>query len=159
MELLMNTMAITETKSPGMAPEFIESEPTCVGQRRRCRDMSGLSVCLCGNCAELGDVASIQCQKIGCETIWVSFLLYFQVHNLSIHIVPPSVCWIWGHRAEKLDLQGVRIDEEVSAMLPALSNSEHLLRLPNAYFVFNDNKVLFIPFHEDNRIVYCVLKS
>jgi hypothetical protein len=27
---------------------FFESEPTCTGRRQKCRDMSGLSQCLCG---------------------------------------------------------------------------------------------------------------
>jgi hypothetical protein len=52
---------------------FFESELTCVGRRRKCRDMSGLSLCLCGDSARLDDAGSIRCQRAGCETVWVSF--------------------------------------------------------------------------------------
>lgn len=51
---------------------FIESEPTHTSQRWKCRDMSGLSQCLCGETAKLNEEGSIQCQKVGCETAWVS---------------------------------------------------------------------------------------
>ena len=53
-------------------PLFIESEPTHTGRRRKCRDMSGLSQCLCGETAKPNKEGSIQCQKVGCETVWVS---------------------------------------------------------------------------------------
>ena len=52
---------------------FFESEPTHVGQRRKCRDMSDLSLCLCGDSARPDDTGSIRCQRARCETIWVSF--------------------------------------------------------------------------------------
>ena len=45
---------------------------TRVGRRRRCRDMSGLSLCLCRESVQPCNVASIRCQRTGCETIWVS---------------------------------------------------------------------------------------
>ena len=51
---------------------FFESEPTRVGRRRKCRDMSGLSLCLCGESARPDDAESIRCQRAGCETVWVS---------------------------------------------------------------------------------------
>ena len=51
---------------------FFESEPTRVGRRRKCRDMSGLSLCLCGESARRDDAESIRCQHAGCETVWVS---------------------------------------------------------------------------------------
>ncbi len=57
-------------------PLFFESEPMCAGRRRKCRDMSGLSQCLCGDTAKLNEEGkeegSIQCQKVRCETVWVS---------------------------------------------------------------------------------------
>ena len=34
--------------------------------------MSSLSQCLCGDNAKKGDVGSIQCKRVGCETVWVS---------------------------------------------------------------------------------------
>ena len=52
---------------------FFESEPTHVGRRRKCRDMSGLSLCLCSDSARPDDAGSIRCQRAGCETVWVSF--------------------------------------------------------------------------------------
>lgn len=52
---------------------FFESEPTRVGRRRKCRDMSDLSLCLCGDSARPDDAGSIRCQRAGCETVWVSF--------------------------------------------------------------------------------------
>jgi hypothetical protein len=55
---------------------FFESVPTCVGQRRKCRDMSGLSQCLCGDSARPDDAGSIRCQRTGCETVWVSLAAY-----------------------------------------------------------------------------------
>jgi hypothetical protein len=57
------------------APIFFDSEPTRTGRRRKCRDMSELSLCLCGVNAEPGDIGSVQCQRQGCETIWVSSLI------------------------------------------------------------------------------------
>ena len=48
-------------------PLFIESEPTRTGRRRKCRDMSRLSQCLCGDTAKPNEEGSIQCQKVGCD--------------------------------------------------------------------------------------------
>ena len=62
----------SEPKPDGSDILFFDSEPTRVGCRRRCRDMSGLSQCLCGETVGPGDAGSIQCQRAGCETIWVS---------------------------------------------------------------------------------------
>jgi len=53
-------------------PLFFESEPTHTSRRRKCRDISGLSQCLCGDIAKPNEEGSIQCQKIGCKTVWVS---------------------------------------------------------------------------------------
>jgi hypothetical protein len=57
---------------PLAEPAFIDSEPTRMGRKRKAKDMSGLTVCLCGERAKPGDVGSIQCRKAGCATIWVS---------------------------------------------------------------------------------------
>ena len=40
-------------------PLFIESKPTHTGQRQKCRDMSGLSQCLCGETAKPNKEGSI----------------------------------------------------------------------------------------------------
>jgi len=66
---------ITERSEPGSSGSdllFFNSELTRGGCRRRCRDMSGLSLCLCGESVHPGDVGSIRCQRTGCETTWVS---------------------------------------------------------------------------------------
>ena len=42
-------------------PLFIESKPIHTSQRQKCRDMSGLSQCLCGNTAKLNKDGLIQC--------------------------------------------------------------------------------------------------
>ena len=66
---------------------FLDSEPTRVGCGRKCGDMSGLSLCLCGESAQLDDVGSIQCERTGCETVWVSSCSYFvssRLNRLSI---------------------------------------------------------------------------
>jgi hypothetical protein len=49
-----------------------EPELTRTGRRWKRKDMSGLSLCLCGERAPPGDAGSIQCQRAGCETVWVS---------------------------------------------------------------------------------------
>ena len=74
-----------EESIPNAAPEpsgsdvsFFDSEPTRMGSRQRCRDTGGLSLCLCGESVQSGDVGSIRCQSAGCETIWVSDLLVLQ---------------------------------------------------------------------------------
>lgn len=45
---------------------------TRTGRSLKRRDMSGLSLCLCGEAAVPGDARSIRCQRAGCETVWVS---------------------------------------------------------------------------------------
>ena len=62
---------------------FFDSEPTRMGRKRRCRDMSGLSQCLCGEIAKPSDVDSIQCQKDGCETTWVGDSVDFSGSRLN----------------------------------------------------------------------------
>lgn len=56
-------------------PFFLTSELTRAGRRRKCRDMSGLSLCLCGVSVRPDSMGSIQCQRAGCETVWVSYSL------------------------------------------------------------------------------------
>ena len=55
-----------------MEPFLLTSEPTRAGRRRKCRDMSSLSLCLCGVNMQPDTAGSIRCQRAGCETIWVS---------------------------------------------------------------------------------------
>ena len=58
---------------------FFKSEPMRVGRRQKCRDMSDLSLCLCGDSTRPDDAGSIRCQRAGCETVWVSHTSqYFQ---------------------------------------------------------------------------------
>jgi hypothetical protein len=52
-------------------PIFLDSEPTRVGRKWKAKDMSGLSICLCGEHAKPDDVGSIRCRKAGCATVWV----------------------------------------------------------------------------------------
>jgi hypothetical protein len=52
-------------------PMFLDSEPTRVGRKRKAKNISGLTVCLCGVRAKPNEVDSIQCRKTGCETVWV----------------------------------------------------------------------------------------
>jgi hypothetical protein len=49
-----------------------EPELSRTGRRWKRKDMGSLSLCLCGETAQPGDRASIQCQRVGCETVWVS---------------------------------------------------------------------------------------
>jgi hypothetical protein len=49
-----------------------EPELTPAGRRAKRWDMTGLSLCLCGERAQSGDTGSIKCQRAGCETVWVS---------------------------------------------------------------------------------------
>ena len=64
---------------------FFNTEPTRLGRRRRCRDMSGLSLCLCGDSAQPDGVGSIRCHKAGCETVWVSKCLDFVSSRLNLN--------------------------------------------------------------------------
>jgi len=68
--------ALMETGSP-TEPTFINSEPTRAGRKRKAKDMSGLSVCFCGEHAEPGNASSIQCRKAGCATLWVCYSAMF----------------------------------------------------------------------------------
>ena len=72
-----------EPESSGSGLSFFDSAPTHVGRKRRCRDMSGLSLCLCGESARPNDVGSIQCQGNGCETDWVSNCVKFASSGLK----------------------------------------------------------------------------
>ena len=69
--LFMDTGSPTE-------PVFLDSEPTRAGRKRKAKDMSGLSVCFCGERAKPGDVGSIQCRKAGCATVWVMLFCYIR---------------------------------------------------------------------------------
>jgi hypothetical protein len=73
-EAIMATEMATE--SP-IEPTFLNSEPTHVWRKRKAKDMSGLTLCLCGECAEPGDVGSIQCRKAECATVWVCYSATF----------------------------------------------------------------------------------
>jgi hypothetical protein len=53
-------------------PTNSKTELTRTGRRTKRRDMTGLSQCLCGEKAQSDDAGSIQCQRAGCETVWVS---------------------------------------------------------------------------------------
>jgi hypothetical protein len=64
--------APTDLSTLETEPFLLTSEPTRAGRKRKCRDMSNLSLCLCGISVQSGSVGSIQCQRAGCETVWVS---------------------------------------------------------------------------------------
>ena len=59
-------------------PLFFDSEPMCASRRWKCRDMSRLSQCLCGDTAKPNEEGLIQCQKVGCKTVWVSSCFHNQ---------------------------------------------------------------------------------
>jgi hypothetical protein len=65
------SIAITEPEHAHMGPTT-ELEITHTGRRWKHKDMSGLSQCLCRESVLLGNVGSIQCQRAGCEMVWVS---------------------------------------------------------------------------------------
>jgi len=96
---------------------FFESEPTQVGRRWKCRDMSGLSQCLCSDSARPDDTGSIWCQRARCETVWVSITAYSFRILIDNHTVPPSMHWVQGHMAKVMDLWGLCIDKEVPAAI------------------------------------------
>lgn len=64
--------APTDFSTSQMEPFLLTSEPTRAGRKRKCRDMSNLSLCLCGISVQSDSVGSIRCQRAGCETVWVS---------------------------------------------------------------------------------------
>ena len=80
-------------KSSGSDALFFDSEPTRGGRKQRCRDISGLSRCLCGESVKPDDGDSIKCRRAGCETVWVSNCVDFassrlnQINKLSIIFV------------------------------------------------------------------------
>ena len=76
-------IAIPEPSGSGIV--FFDTEPTRMGRRRRCRDMSGLSQCLCGVSVQQGDLGSIQCHRDGCETTWVSSCADFASSRLNLN--------------------------------------------------------------------------
>ena len=85
----------SEPQSPSSELLFFDSEPTRAGRKRRCRDMSGLSQCLCGKSVPPGDAGSVKCQRVGCEMGWVSKFVDFANSRLNqLQLVSPSVCWI-----------------------------------------------------------------
>jgi len=74
-EQVNNVIQLTTSEngatSHGPEPVFLDSEPTRAGRKRKAKDMSGLTVCLCGERAKPDDVGSIRCRKAGCATLWV----------------------------------------------------------------------------------------
>lgn len=50
---------IVTPESSGSDAVFFDSEPTYVGHKQRCRDMSSLSQCLCGEGMRPGDESAI----------------------------------------------------------------------------------------------------
>ena len=84
---------------------FLDSEPTRVGRRRRCRDMSGLSLCLCGESVKPSEIGSIQCQRAGCETIWVSKCVDFASPRLNLLSI---IFGVLGMRIQDQDIGLVR---------------------------------------------------
>jgi hypothetical protein len=71
----MRHAAYTSIEPTNLATDLIttaEPELMRTGRRGKRKDMSGLSLCLCGESALPGDARSIQCQRAGCETVWVS---------------------------------------------------------------------------------------
>jgi hypothetical protein len=98
----------SEPESSGSIPLdilFLDSEPTRVGRRRRCRDMSGLSLCLCGESVQPGEIGSIQCQRAGCETIWVSKYVDFACPRLNLLSI---IFGVLGMRIQDQDIGLVR---------------------------------------------------
>ena len=78
-----DSIPMAASDSPGLNPIFFDSEPTRVGHKRRCRDMSDLSLCLCGGSVHPGDVGSIKCNRAGCEMVWVSNSVDFESPRLN----------------------------------------------------------------------------
>jgi hypothetical protein len=78
-----------EPNSPGSL--FFDSELTRRGHKWKCRDMSSLSLYLCGESMQPGDIDSIRCHRTGCKTIWVSHYVGFVGSTLSQHSIIISV--------------------------------------------------------------------
>jgi len=74
-------LAACDSRRPN--PLFFDTEPTRVGCKQRCRDMSDLSLCLCGQSVHPGDVGLIKCNRAGCETVWVSNSVDFSSPRLN----------------------------------------------------------------------------
>ena len=81
-EALLNAVSPTE-------PIFLDSEPTRTGRKRKAKDMSGLTVCFCGERAKPDDEGSIRCRKAGCATLWVCLPATFRIFiaNTSYSII------------------------------------------------------------------------
>lgn len=60
-EVQTNKQSEPESLASGSDFLFFDSEPTCVGYKQRCRDISGLSLCLYGEQVQPEDIGSIQC--------------------------------------------------------------------------------------------------
>ena len=87
----------TDSRNAGTSdtePFFPVLEMTHVGRKRKCRDMSGLSLCLCGVSVQPDDVGSIRCQRTGCETVWVSDPFFYWNLAESIYVVSSTMCWV-----------------------------------------------------------------
>ena len=105
-ELLPEPIAVnSEPIVVDSEPIFIDSEPTRAGRKRKAKDMTGLSVCLCGEHAKPDDVGSIRCRKTGCATIWVSYSAMETLWLMLIRlIVPSAMCWLSRRATKELDL-------------------------------------------------------
>jgi|SRR6266852_6634991 len=78
-------------------PTFLDSEPTRAGRKRKAKDMSGLTLCFCGERSKPGNVGSIQCQKAGCATVWVGYSILTHLASLwliLLILVSSSMCWV-----------------------------------------------------------------
>jgi len=85
-QVQMKSNSIADQSEPELSGSdnlFFDSEPTRMGRKRRCRDISGLSLCLCGVSVPPDEEGSVQCQKAGCEMIWVSDCVDFAHSRLN----------------------------------------------------------------------------
>jgi len=73
----------SEPQSTGSELLFFDSEPTHAGRKQQCRDMSGLSQCLCRKSVPSGDAGLVKCRRVGCETGWVSKFVDFENSRLN----------------------------------------------------------------------------
>ena len=71
--------AAAESPTEVNEPIFLDFEPMRAGRKRKAKDMSELTLCFCGERVKPGDVGSIQCQKAGCATVWVSYSATFMI--------------------------------------------------------------------------------
>ena len=73
---------------------FTDAPKTRSGRVRRAQDFALLSECICGEVVSseevLANLEVIQCKRAGCETKWVSVLIFAVIfiysHNLQYHL-------------------------------------------------------------------------